>query len=221
MGRSYYVLDEAMTPEEIAQARVGKLTASRMSHATKRTKTGWSEYRRKYMIELLGERLTGMASDGYLSASMLWGVETEPKAIAAYSRKTGNIVGPSKFVDHPQIPMSGATPDGFVFEDGLVEVKCPETRTHLGYMLDPHIPDEYVIQMNWQMAVTGRAWCDFCSFDPRLPSKHALLVRRVNRDQQLVKGLEKLAVQFLSELDTLQRVLEHGHVDSADIAAGL
>lgn len=214
-------LTEPRTPgqedDAWVQARLGKLTASRFSEAIAKTKAGWSTSRRKLMIELMAERFTGMRADPYMNAAMQWGTETEPFARKAYEAKTGETVTKTPFVDHPRIPMCGASPDGLAGYQGLVEIKCPETRTHLSYMIDRVIPDNYQVQMQWQLAVTGRAWCDFASFDPRMPPALRLFVVRVKRDAALIKNLEKMAIEFLSEMAFAIEAIEGGHVESSDI----
>lgn len=202
--------------EEWCAARLGRLTSSRMSDATARTKTGWSTSRRKLMVELIAERLTGMATQSYLSQAMQWGLETEAQARAAYEQRTGQQVTLTGFVDHPKIPNSGCSPDGLVGYDGLVEIKCPETRTHIGYLLDRKIPEEYQIQMHWQMACCQRAWADFVSFDPRLPLGASYLCIRLNRDEAMIKGLEKLAIGFLQEMVHMLNAIENPHLASED-----
>lgn len=210
--------DPGKESDEWAQSRLGKLTASRMADAIAKTKAGWSTSRQKYMIELMAERFTGMSADAYLNSAMLWGIETEPAARAAYEAQSGYPVIKAPFVDHPVIPMSGCSPDGFAGDDGLVEIKCPETRTHVANLINKIIPDNYVIQMQWQMACTGRQWCDFCSFDPRMPAKLRLSITRVKRDDKLIAGLQKLAIDFLNELDRTVEIIEGGHLESGDIA---
>lgn len=206
-------LTEPRTPEdqyaEWLQARIGKVTASNMWKIAKQTKAGPSAYRRSYMVELIAEKLTGQSADSYLSQSMQWGIETEPKARAAYEKRTGEIVETVGFVDHQIIPSAGCSPDGFVGDDGLIEIKCPETRTHIGYILDRTTIDEkYVVQVQWQMACTGRKWCDFMSYDPRLPLSCSSFIVRVQRDDKMIKGLEKLAIEFLDEMRRYMEMIE-------------
>src|ERR1700721_426619 len=177
--------------EEWIAARLGRVTASRISDVVGKRKDGlWRAERKKYTIELLAERFTGMRLDPYMSAAMLFGKETEPQAVRAYEKMSGESVyrtDPHPFIDHPSIPMCGASPDGYVGDDGLIEVKCPETHTHLGYMMDRVIPEEYVLQMIWQMECTGRKWCDFVSFDPRLPERLRPSPHRVTYSANIVR----------------------------------
>lgn len=203
---------------EWMQARIGLLTASRMCDAIAKAKTGWSASRKKYMIELIAEKLTGIPTVSYMSQAMVWGIETEPKARAAYESLKGVTVDKATFATHPVIPNCGASPDGYVLDDGLVEIKCPETRTHIAYLIDRKIDEDYVIQMQWQMACTGRKWVDFCMYDPRLPLSCSLIVTRVFRDDALIKGLEKLAIGFLQEMAQAMQAIESYHLASEDVA---
>lgn len=188
------------SPEWFA-ARCGRVTASRVADLMARTKTGWGASRANYMAELIAERLTGSTAPGFTNAAMQWGTDTEPHARAAYAARTGLGVVEVGFVEHPEIDMSGASPDGLVGEDGLLEIKCPNTATHLDTLLTGAVPAKYVTQMQWQMACTGRDWCDFVSFDPRLPDNMALFIHRVERDLSQILDLETEVSAFIAELD--------------------
>ena len=181
--------------------RIGKVTASRVSDVVAKTKTGWGASRANYMAELIAERLTGEPAEKFSNAAMAWGTEKEPDARAAYEFFRDAQVSEIAFVDHPVIGMTGASPDGLVGDHGLVEIKCPNTATHLDTLLTQAIPSKYVTQMLWQMACTGRQWCDFVSYDPRLPETMSLFVKRVDRDDKLIASLEKDVAEFLAELD--------------------
>lgn len=183
------------------QVRLGKVTASRVSDVIARTKSGWGASRANYMAELVAERLTGRPTEGYVNAAMQWGKEVEPDARAAYEFLMNQEVVQVGFVQHPTIEMSGASPDGYVGVDGMLECKCPNTATHIETLLGGKVPDKYVVQMLWQMASTGRTWVDFCSFDPRLPETMRLFVFRVHRDEKRIAELEKEVLAFLAELD--------------------
>jgi putative phage-type endonuclease len=188
-------------------ARLGKVTASRVADVIAKTKTGYGAGRANYMADLVVERLTGQKASSFSNAAMEWGTQTEPQAKAAYAAKTGILVEDVGFIDHPTVAMSGASPDGFA-EDGLIEVKCPNTATHLEYVLAELPPFKYFTQMQWQMACTGRPWCDFVSYDPRLPERLQLLVVRVPRDDDYIKILEQEVTTFLQELDDKLNKLE-------------
>jgi len=181
--------------------RIGKVTASRVSDVIAKTKTGWGASRANYMAELIAERLTGEPAEKFTNAAMAWGTEKEPDARAAYEFFRDAQVSEIAFVDHPVIGMTGASPDGLVGDHGLVEIKCPNTATHLDTLLTQAIPSKYVTQMLWQMACTGRQWCDFVSYDPRLPETMSLFVKRVDRDDREIADLEAKVAEFLGELD--------------------
>lgn len=189
--------------EEWFAARLGKVTASRIPDVMARTKSGYGAGRKNYMAELLVERLTGQREESYINAAMQHGIDTEDEARMAYEF-SHELVEEVGFIDHPTIPMSGASPDGLVGEDGEVEIKCPNTATHLDTLLSKSVDRRYVLQMQWQMACTGRAWCDFVSFDPRLPERQALVVIRVARDESLIAEITREVVAFLVELDALE-----------------
>ena len=139
---------------------------------------------------------------------MEWGTEQEPHARAAYSARIGELVEEVGFVDHPSVANSGASPDGLVGDDGLVEFKCPATSTMLDTLLTQAVPTKHIPQLQWQMACTGRAWCDFVSYDPRLPEHLRMFVKRVERDNDYIKMLEAEVTLFLSELEEKLNKLE-------------
>jgi putative phage-type endonuclease len=187
--------------EEWKLARCGSLGASRLADAVARTKTGYGASRANLMAELLVERLTGIPTEGFVSSAMQWGTEKEPDARAAYEFRSDVEVAQVGIVPHSTIAGTHASPDGLVGDDGLIEIKCPGTATHVETLLGDEIPGKYVTQMQWQMACTGRAWCDFVSFDPRMPESMSLFVKRVQRDDVRIAELELEARKFLAELD--------------------
>ena len=195
--------------DEWYAARLGKVTASRVADIIAKTKSGYSTSRANYMAELICERLTGVRGDFYMNAAMQWGVEKEPEARAFYEAQTGSLVTEVGFTPHNFIDAAGASPDGLVDDDGLVEFKCPITATHLDTVLTETVPGKYATQMQWQMACTGRKWCDFVSYDPRLPEEMRLFVKRVPRDDAVVSMLEREVMMFLNEMyDKLVKLKE-------------
>ena len=190
--------------------RCGKATGSRIADIVAKTKTGWGAARVNYLAQLVAERLTGRVEDGFKSSAMQWGIDTEPQAIEAYEAITLSVVDPVGFVDHPHIGMAGASPDGLVGDDGLVEIKCPNTATHIDALLGSAIPGKYLTQMQWQIACTGRQWCDYVSFDPRMPPHLQMRIERVERDYGRIDELEKMVSDFLAEVaskvEALQKV---------------
>ena len=183
------------------RARAGKATASRIADIIAKTKTGYGASRTNYAAQLIAERLTGEPYEGFTNAAMAWGTATEPQARAAYAWKHDTDVAEVGFIEHPNITMSGASPDGLVGDDGLIEIKCPNTSTHIETLLSVKVPAKYITQMMWQMACTGRMWCDFVSYDPRLPENMQMFVQRVPRDGALISEMETEVAKFLAEID--------------------
>lgn len=186
--------------EEWFAARLGRVTASRVNDIVARTKTGYSASRDNYLAQLVCERLTGKGAESYTNAAMAHGTETEPLARAAYEMKNSVLVDEVGFVQHPTL-MAGASPDGMVGQDGLIEIKCPQTNTHIDTLLSGKIPIKYKAQMTWQMLCTGRKWCDFISFDPRLPQELQMFVQRYPYDVEYANQLENEVKLFLAEVD--------------------
>ena len=188
------------SPEWKAQ-RLGKVTASRVADVVAKTKSGWGASRANYMAQLVAERLTGVPGDSYTNAAMQWGIDHEPDARAAYEFHRDAEVVECGFIEHPNLNQTGASPDGLVAEDGQVEIKCPQTATHIETLKGRSVPSKYIMQIQWQLACTGRAWCDFVSFDPRMPEHMRLFVRRVPRDERLITELSSEIIAFLVEVN--------------------
>jgi putative phage-type endonuclease len=192
-------------------ARIGKVTASRIADVMATTRTGPAASRANYAAELVAERLTGRPAERFINAAMQHGIDTEADAVAAYEWERAHAATPGGFVSHPSIDMAGASPDRFVGSSGLLEVKCPLTATHIARLLGEDIPRKYILQMQWQMACTGRAWCDYASFDPRLSGDLQLHVERVARDDALISEIEEAVSMFLRHVDdTVQRLRSIG-----------
>lgn len=202
------MLPEYIDEQDWHAKRLGKVTASKIADVVAKTRNGWGASRANYMAQLVAERLTGARTEGFTSADMLWGIEKEPQAIAMYCFEQDAEVEPVDFIDHPTIDMSGASPDGCVVGGGLIEVKCPKTATHIETLLTGTIDTRYILQMQWQMACTGAEWCDFASFDPRMPADLQLWVKRVERDGEKIAELEEQVRVFLAELAEKVRRLE-------------
>jgi len=180
-------------------ARLGKVTASRIADVVAKTKSGVSASRGNYMAQLIVERMTGKPTESYSNSAMQWGTDTEPLARAAYEMATDYMVDEVGFVEHPRLAMSGASPDGLVGDEGLIEIKCPNTATHIETLISDNIDNKYLLQMQWQMACTGRKWCDFVSFDPRMPEALQIKIICVSFHETLVADLESQVEQFLNE----------------------
>ena len=151
---------------------------------------------------------------------MQWGTDTEPHARAAYEFQTDAVVEVIGFIPHPSIGMSGASPDGLIGSDGMLEIKCPNTATHIETLLGGTVSAKYLTQMQWQMACAGRSWCDFVSFDPRMPESMCLFFQRVERDDKVIAELEKDVLEFLRELDAkiASLIARHGMPETAEVA---
>lgn len=186
--------------DEWFAARIGKVTASRVADLMAKTRSGPSASRANYMAELICERLTGQRQEGFTSAAMQWGTDTEPQARAAYEFMTDAVVVETGLCLHPKEPEFGASPDGLVGDVGLLEIKCPNSAAHIETLLSGEAPSKYMPQMQAQMACTGRAWCDFVSFDPRLPADMQLFIKRVHRDEAFISTMEDEVSAFLLEL---------------------
>ena len=198
----------AQGSDEWFAQRLGRLTSSRMADVIARTKDGYSTSREKYMVELALERITGARQEAYSNAAMEWGTNSEPLARAAYEADTGFLVVETGMVPHPRIAMAGASPDGLVNHDGLLEIKCPQSATHVRNLCSGKPEGRYLTQMMWQMACTERDWCDFVSYDPRMPDGLQLMVTRIERDDKRIQQLEEEAEKFLDEVDAMvQRLL--------------
>jgi putative phage-type endonuclease len=195
--------------EEWFKQRLGKVTASAIANVIAKTKTGVSASRDNYSTQLTLERLTGQQAEFYTNAAMEWGTATEPQARQAYEVYREVFVDEVGFIDHPTIAMSGASPDGFVGMDGLVEIKCPESKTQMETLLNQKVPTKYMPQMQWQMACTGRKWCDFVSYDPRMPENLRIFVQRVERNDLYIKMLEDEVQAFLAEIDQKVEILRN------------
>lgn len=185
------------------EQRRGKVTASRIADLMARTKSGYAASRQNYLMQLLCERLAGKVEESYQSDAMKRGNELEPEARNWYQLETGELVEQVSFIDHPNIAMTGASPDGLVGTDGLIEIKCPNTATHIDTLRTQKPSDRYLKQMQWQMACTGRQWCDFVSFDNRLPDNLAYICIRIERDDALIAEIESEVSGFLAELDSV------------------
>jgi len=187
--------------EEWFQARLGKVTASRVADVLAKIKSGESASRRNYKIQLVSERLTGEKQETYINQAMQDGIDREAFARDRYVQQFGEVeeVG---FIKHPTLE-AGASPDGMVGDDGILEIKCPMGSTHTETLMTQDIPSKYVPQVQFQLLVTGRKWCDFVSYNPMFPEHLQVFVKRVEADPVYQKELESEVKQFLSEVDNV------------------
>lgn len=188
------------SPEWFA-ARCGRATASRFADVLAKIKSGEAAGRRNYKAQLVCERMTGVPSESFESTAMRWGTEVEPLARIAYEAETGNLVEQVGFIPHNEL-MAGVSPDGLIEIDGGLEIKCPNTATHIDTLLKGMSPD-HIPQIQGCMWISGRQWIDFVSFDPRLPEGLQLYVQRIERDETFIKTLAADVKVFLTEVDSL------------------
>ena len=194
--------------DEWLRLRAGKVTASRLVDLLARTKTGPAASRDNYKAELVIEILSGLPTEKFTSTAMQHGTETEPFARQAYASRVFDEVTEIGFVQHPTIERAGASPDGLVGDEGLIEIKCPNSFTHMQTLLSDKVPEKYIPQMQWQMACTGRLWCDFVSFDDRVPEPMQLFVQRVERDDLYIASCEESVRRFLEEVEETVKQLK-------------
>jgi putative phage-type endonuclease len=193
--------------------KLGRISASRIADIIAKTKSGPSASRANYRAELLCERLTGQAQESYTNAAMQWGIDNEQAARDAYSWRTDCNVTEIGFADHPVIEMAGCSADGIMGNcQALIEIKAPNSATHLDTLLGAPVADKYIVQMQWQMAcLPGTEFCDFVSYDPRLPENARLFIKRIMRDEKRIRELEEEVRVFAFELAQLvKRIKAYG-----------
>jgi hypothetical protein len=193
--------------DEWLQARVGNATASRFKDAMARLKDGSpAQARRDYLTQIVCERFTNAPTQAYVSNAMMWGVEQEGAARDAYVAKTGRQVDEVGFIKHPTM-RAGASPDGIIDMEGLLEIKCPTTITHVGTLING-MDGQHIPQVQGAMWIAGAPWCDFVSFDPRLPAKQALYIERVYRDDAMIARIEQEVNSFLIDVEAMITKIE-------------
>ena len=199
-----------MIPEETEQ-RSEEWRLARLGHATgsmircvlaKGRGSAEPATRANYRAQLIAERLTGEScEDRFENAAMRRGTEMEPEARARYEAHADTLVEQVGFVPHPSIEWAGCSPDGLVGSEGLVQIKCPSPKVHIETVMAQEIPCEYVPQMQFEMACTGRAWNDFVSFDDRMPDDIQIFVKRLQRDDAAIARIEGEVRRFIAEVD--------------------
>ena len=189
--------------DEWKLARLGYVSASNLDAVMARGKSGEAITRKKYKVRLAAERLTGEITESYSNSAMEWGIVNEEKAAMAYEVSNDTLLDRTGFWKHPTIPWLGCSPDRLVNGNNGVEIKCPDSSTHVDYWLNKQVPAEYVKQVQGQIWVMGWEWCDFVSYDPRMPEKNRLLVIRAYRDEALIKQMEEEVKKFLEEVEQL------------------
>lgn len=192
--------------------KAGHASASHANDILAKIKSGEAASRRRYRTQLVIERLTGEPATSFVTPPMQWGIDVEPQARIAYEVATGEIVIEQPFIKHPEIKWCGCSPDGFVGDDGMVQFKCPDTHTHISYLLAGVVPTDYYAQMQFEMWVTRREWSDFVSFDPRVPEHLRLFTVRLHRDGAYLMTLETEVRKFLTEVERdHQKLMERGN----------
>ena len=192
--------------EEWFAERLGRVTASRIKDVVAKTKTGPSASRKNYAAQLMLERVIGIREEFFVNEAMKRGTEQEPLARAAYAEAMGlDYIEEVSFITHPRIERSGASPDGLVGADGMLEIKCPNTATHVAWAVAGKVPPEHIPQMAWQLACSGRKWCDFVSYDSRMPEGQQIFIRRYHRDDELIDILESEVVFFDAEIEAMAK----------------
>lgn len=192
--------------EDWHSERCGKVTASRVKDLNAKPTKG--KALNALGLTILAERLTGVQKEFFTTAAMQWGIDNESHAITAYENATGVFVVGTGLIDHPFIEMFGASPDGLVGKDGQLEVKCPDTTTHLNTLLTRQIPDEYIPQITCQLACTRREWCDFVSYDPRLELDLQIIIIRVFAKDLAIETLEQDVRKFNKTIDEAKNSLK-------------
>jgi putative phage-type endonuclease len=181
--------------------KLGHVSAGSVSDILSKGRGGESKMRDSYKWRIVTERLTGLIQESFSNDAMVWGVETEAEARMTYEMIFGVTVDQTGFVKHPTLKWVGASPDGMIGTDGLIEIKCPHTKTHLQTMKSEEVPKVYIPQMQMQMWTMNRQWCDFVSYDPRLPHNLQFFCKRVKRDDEYISIMEKEVLQFLDEVE--------------------
>lgn len=187
--------------DEWFEARLGKATASKFSDILAKLKSGGEAAgRRNYRAQLVVERITGKRPERFQSSAMEWGQDTEDLAKLEYRLRTGNEVEEVGFIEHATIA-AGASPDGLVDKDGTLEIKCLNTANHIEVLKANLVPTDHYAQIQGQLWITGRSWCDFVSFDPDMPEHAQIFIQRVERNDDYIANLAAEVVLFLQEVD--------------------
>jgi putative phage-type endonuclease len=196
--------------EEWLKIRLGKVTASGVADVLAKTKTGVSASRGNYLIKLAIQRVTGVVEESYTNDAMQWGKDNEPQARVAYEVASGNFVDQVAFVDHPTIAWFGASPDGLINQDGLVEIKCMQPKGHWEVIKTKEIPKNYWIQQQAQLSCTNREWNDYVGFNPIFPDKSQLFIKRTYRDEVFISKMETEIKKFLEEVEEETKRIANG-----------
>lgn len=185
--------------QEWLDLRLGKITASRMKDLlTNGIRGNPSKTAESYMIELIAEKLSGQPKQFFENDAMRWGTETEPQARAMYELETGHDVAEVAFIVKNEFV--GVSPDGLIGENGMLEIKCPTTATQIKRALSDNYHADYKAQIQCQLWVAQREWCDFLSFDPRLDGPASFLIERVERDEKFITEMSEKTDVFINNM---------------------
>lgn len=193
--------------DEWFKARLGKVTASKISDVLAKIRSGEAAVRRNYKMQLATERLTGQKTDSYINQAMQDGIDREDTAREIFEIVRDIKVEQVGFIDHPTIKMAGASPDGLLPDNGVLEIKCPVETTHTTNLLERKLPSRYVSQVQWQMACTGAEYANFVSYNPNFEPKLQLIYLDVERDNEYIEMLEEEVSTFLTEVDDIINIL--------------
>lgn len=204
--RRFEIIDAEQRSPHWFAARLGRLTGSRAKDMLATVQKGESAKRRDLRLQLACERITGQVQeDGFVNEAMQRGIDLEPIAFAAYEGVTGHLVQRSGFLAHAEL-MAGCSLDGHIGDfEGIVELKCPKSATHLGYIRAGVVPPDHLPQILHNLWITGAAWADFVSFDDRFPPNLQLFRVRLGREgygESLIRDYEAKALAFLAEVET-------------------
>lgn len=204
--------------QEWIDARLGLATSSRFRDilAKARSKGDEAAARRNYRAELVVERMTGKQVERYVTAAMDWGTQTEDLAKLAYTLVTTNLVDDVGFIRHKTL-QAGASPDGLIGLDGCLEIKNKMLANHIEVLKASHMPAEHRAQVQGQIWLTGRKWCDFVSFAPELPENAQLFIERIYRDDEYIRTLQLEVALFLDEIDEDVKFLTEYQMNKAPI----
>jgi predicted phage-related endonuclease len=199
---NFAVIEAEQRSSQWHAARAGRLTGSRAGDMLARIKTGEAAARRDLRASLAIERLIGttLDADGFVSKDMQRGIDMEPAALAEYEADTGLVVRKTGFLSHTEY-LAGCSLDGDVDDfRGILEIKCPKSTTHIGYLKTNQVPNDYLGQITHNLWITGAQWCDFVSFDDRMPAGLQFLRIRVPRSEAVIREYEITALKFLAEV---------------------
>lgn len=183
--------------------RAGKITGSRFNDILPGKRGGYLKSRQDLMDQMIVEELTGSPIESFGNRATGWGHDCEPSAISAYEEKYHDVEQ-TGFIEHCNDKLSsrvGCSPDGLICDTfGIIEIKCPfNSINHLNSALA--MPEKHMAQVQGNMWVTDTHWCDFISFDPRMPEPYKMIVHKILKDEKYWYTLEGEVYKFLEEFE--------------------